>query len=351
MSATGGARPVEHDVCERLPKVELHVHLEGSIRPETLLRLAKRNHVDLPADSVEGLAEWFVFRDFPHFVEVYLTCSKCLRDPTDFQILVDDFLAEQARQNVAWSEVHFTISTHIANGCNGGEIRDAVWEAIVAGEKRWGVRMRLIPDIVRNMSWRRADTTIEWALAARQHGVVALGLAGIEKDMPNDPFVEHFAAAAKEGLHRVAHAGEHAGPASIRDVLAKLHPERIGHGVRAIEDRELVAELAASGMPVEVCPSSNVCLGVFPDLAAHSFDRLLQAGVAVSVSSDDPPLFATTLSDEYRRLQQTFGYTNADLARLSLAGLRHSFLPADEKAALEATFRREIAALGVELGG
>jgi adenosine deaminase len=332
---------------ERLPKVELHVHLEGSVRPETLLRLARRNRVDLPANSIEGLREWFTFSDFEHFVAIYLTISRCLRDPRDFQLLVDDFLAEQARQNVWWSEAHFTISTHITNGANAIEIRDAVWEAISDGEKRHGVALRLIPDIVRNLGWKPADRTIEWALESRRHGVVALGLAGIEKGFSNDPYVEHFAVAAREGLHRVAHAGEHAGPESVRDVLAKLAPERIGHGVRAAEDPTLVAELAERRIPVEVCPTSNVCLGVFPDLASHSFDRLLQGGVAVSVNSDDPPLFNTTLSAEYQALQRTFGYSDRDLARLALAALEHSFAPPEVKAELGRRMRAEYAAMGI----
>lgn len=333
---------------ERLPKVELHVHLEGSVRPETLLRLARRNQVALPADNVEGLRQWFRFSDFDHFVSIYLTISRCLRAPEDFQLLVEDFLAEQARQNVGWSEAHFTISTHMTNGANALEIRDAVWEAIRDGEERHGVALRLIPDIVRNLGWKPADRTIEWALDARQHGVVALGLAGIEKGYPNDPFVEHFAAAAREGLHRVAHAGEHGGPDSVRDVLARLDPERIGHGVRAAEDPALVAELAARRIPVEVCPTSNVCLGVFPDLASHSFDKLLQGGVAVTIHSDDPPLFNTTISEEFRAIQTTFGYSDRDLARLALAALDHSFAPAEVKQELGRRMRAEYLAMGID---
>ena len=339
----------------RMPKVELHVHLEGSMRPGVLLELARRNGVDLPADDEEGLRNWFRFRDFEHFVQVYLTCSRALRKPEDFQLLALDFLEMQAGQGVLYTEAHFTISTHLANGGSGEEILAALEEAMGEGERRYGSRLRLIPDIVRNVGVEAADRTLEWALAARSRsgdgGVVALGLSGSEARFASDPYRAHFEAAAREGLHRVAHAGEHAGPESIRSVLEVCGAERIGHGVRAVEDPSLVAELRDRQIPLEVCPSSNVCLGVFPDLESHSFDRLYRAGVPVSVNSDDPAFFDTDLSREYLRLHEAFGYTPGELAGLSLAALRQSFLPDGEKAVLEADFRERIDALARELLG
>ena len=333
------------DFILRMPKVELHVHLEGSMRPAVLLELARRNGIALPAEDEAGLARWFRFRDFEHFVQVYLTCSKALRTPEDFQLLVSDVLAEQARQNIVYTEAHFTIGTHLSNGADGGEVLAALEEAIRAGEERFGVRLRLIPDIVRNVP-DMAGPTLEWALAARDRGIgVALGLSGSEARFDNDRFREPFAAAAEKGLHRVAHAGEHAGAASIRSVLDVCGAERIGHGVRAVEDPSLLAELRERGIPLEVCPSSNVCLGVVPDLERHPFDRLLRAGCRVTVNSDDPAFFDTTLTDEYLRLSRTFGYDAAALADLALAGLRAAFLPEGERAEMEAGFRAQMAEL------
>jgi len=336
----------------RLPKVELHVHLEGSMRPAVLLELARRNGIELPAQDEAGLKRWFRFTDFEHFVQVYLACSRALRSPEDFQLLALDFLTEQAYQNVVYTEVHFTISTHLANGVNGDEVLAALAEAIAEGERRHGVTLRLIPDIVRNVGVEPADRTLEWALAGWERGVVAaLGLSGSERLFPNEPFREHFAAAKREGLHRVAHAGEHAGPESIRSALDVCAAERIGHGVRAIEDPALVEELRAAQIPLEVCPTSNVCLGVFPDLPAHSFDRLYRSGLALSVNSDDPTFFNTNLTLEYLRLHQTFGYSPAELAGFSLAALRQSFLPEPERTALEESFRQQCDALGKEMFG
>lgn len=336
----------------RLPKVELHVHLEGAMRPAVLMELARRNGIDLPAREEAGLKRWFRFTDFEHFVQVYLACSRALRRPEDFQLLTLDFLAEQAYQNIVYTEAHFTISTHLANGGNGEEILAAMTEAIAEGERRYGVKLRLIPDIVRNVGVEPADRTLEWALAASRRGiVVALGLSGSETRFPNEPFRPHFNEAKRQGLHRVAHAGEHAGPESIRSVLKVCGAERVGHGVRAVEDLALMEELRDRQIPLEVCPTSNLCLGVTPDLPSHPFDRLYRAGLSLSVSSDDPAFFNTNLTREYLKLHQTFGYTTAELARLSYGALRQTFLPEADRVAMEESFRQQFDSLGRELFG
>jgi aminodeoxyfutalosine deaminase len=336
----------------RLPKVELHVHLEGAMRPAVLLELARRNHIDLPAQDEAGLKRWFRFTSFEHFVQVYLACSRSLRSPEDFQLLALDFLTEQAYQNVVYTEAHFTISTHLANGVNGDEVLAALTEAIAEGERRHGITLRLIPDIVRNVGVEPADRTLDWALAGWRRGVVAaLGLSGSERLYPNEPFREHFATARREGLHRVVHAGEHAGPESIRSALQVCGAERIGHGVRALEDPALIEELRDAQIPLEVCPTSNVCLGVVPDLQSHPFHQLYRSGLALSVNSDDPAFFNTNLTMEFLRLHQTFGYSPAELAGLSLAALRQSFLSEPDRSKIEESFHEQCDLLGQELFG
>lgn len=331
-----------------IPKVELHVHLEGSMRPSTLLALARKWGVELPASDVEGLRRWFRFRDFEHFVSIYLTCSEVLREPEDFHRLALDFIERQARENIVYSEAHFTISTHVARGLDGGGVLEALDAARREGFERFGSRLTLIPDIVRNVPVERADMTLEWALAGHERdAVVALGLSGIEGH-PDTPFCEHFQKAAEAGLHRVAHAGEHAGPESVRSALEVVGAERIGHGVRAVADPVLIAELVDRRIPLEVCPNSNLCLGVFPDLASHSFDRLQHAGVAVSINSDDPPFFNTTLTREYQELAGTFGYSAERMAGFALAALRDSFLPPEDKNTLRDVFLERFRELGEE---
>jgi adenosine deaminase len=328
---------------EALPKAELHVHLEGSMLPATLLYLARRRGIELPATDEAGLREWFRFRDFNHFVDIYLTCSKCLRDPEDFQRVARDFLAEQERQNVIYSEVHFTVATHVVAGVNGVETLDALCEVAKEGERR-GCRLRFILDVVRNFP-ERADVTLDMALRFHGRGVVAVGLTGMEAEFSSAPFREHFREAERRGLRRSVHAGEHAGPAAIRDALEICHAERIGHGVRAVEEEAMVRELAERGVPLEVCPSSNICLGVFPRIEQHSFDALHRAGVAVTINSDDPPMFGTTLTEEYLRLHDAFGYDRETLAGFARAAVRHAFLTAEERPAIEGEFERRLAAI------
>lgn len=329
-------------LVERLPKVELHVHLEGSMRPPILLQLARRRGVSLPADDAAGLRRWFRFRDFDHFVEIYLTCSSCLRDPEDFQLLALDVVTELERQRVLYCEAHFTISTHIANGVNAAEVADALGEVIAEAERRRGVVLRLIPDIVRNVSVERADWTLEWALENRERGVVALGLSGIES-FSNEPFREHFDVARREGLHRVAHAGEHGGPESVRSVLEVCGAERIGHGVRAAESPELTTWLSEQRVPLEVCPTSNVCLGVVPALEQHPLPQLVEAGCVVTLNSDDPPLFGTSLNEEYRRVAEEFGWRRETLAVLARNAIEAAFLSPEQRRGLLDRFERELA--------
>lgn len=331
----------------RMPKVELHVHLEGTLRPATLLSLARKNGVSLPADDVNGIRRWFRFRNFEHFIDIYVTCSRCLQEPEDFHVLALDFLAEQAAQNVLYSEVHFTISTHLWNGLDGEGVRQALMEAAVDGERRHGIRMRLIPDIVRNMGTDRADATLRWAVDGKDRGVVALGLGGIEVGYDNEPFRDHFSQAQQEGLHRVAHAGETGGPDSIRSVLEVCGAERIGHGVAAVDDPSLMNLLAREEIPLEICPSSNVALGVSPSLEEHPAGRLLEAGLSLTINSDDPPLFSTNLTREYLHLHRIFGWDRHQLAALSRNGLRHAFLNDEERCELEARFNAELDCLGV----
>ena len=337
--------PALDSFIREMPKVELHVHLEGSIRPETLLQLARRHRVSLPADTVDGLREWFRFRDFEHFVEIYLTCSQGLRDPEDFQLVAREFLAEQAAQNIRYSEVHFTVATHLRNGVNGDEVAAALEETLVEEERRLGVTARWIPDIVRDASWQWADRTLEWALDGRDRGVVALGLSGFEAS-PDEPFREHFRVARQEGLNRVAHAGEHEGPETVRSALEVCDPARIGHGIRAVDDIGLLERLAAQRIPLEICPTSNVRLGAVPDLEHHPIETIRRAGVQVTVNSDDPPLFETTLTDEFRLLSDFFGYGATEVAALTWAALQHAFVSGDERRRLEADFRQEFSRLG-----
>lgn len=343
-----------NDYVDVAPKAELHVHLEGSIQPATLLTLARRNRVDLPAQSVEDLRRWFTFRDFGHFVEIYIAITRCLRSVDDYELIAYEFGAEMARQHVRYAEVTFSPSTHHALGVPHQTYFDGLTRGRERARRDFGVEISWVFDIVRNVADEadraaRADYTLGVAIEGMSAGVVALGLGGMENGYPPEGFAPWFEKARAAGLHSVPHAGELAGPASIWGALRALGAERIGHGVRAIEDPALVAYLAEQRIPLEVNPTSNVCLGVYPSLADHPLRRLAEAGVIVTVNSDDPPLFNTTLDGELETLPSAFGFDLAAIDEILLNGVRHSFLPPERKHALEAEFKAELSALRAHL--
>lgn len=332
---------------EAAPKAELHVHLEGSILPATLLKLAERNKVQLPADTVEGLKQWFKYRDFHHFVEIYLAITSCLRSAEDYELITYEFGAEMARQNVRYAEVTFSASTQYRRGIP----HSVYFGGLTRGRERaradFGVEINWVFDIVRNapdpaIRDMAAYYTTSVAIEGRSDGVVALGLGGMEAGNPPEHFEKWFDLARVAGLHSSPHAGELAGPQSVWGALKALGAERIGHGVRSIEDPTLVEYLAENKIPLEVNPTSNLCLGVYPALGEHPLRKLYEAGVIVMVNSDDPPLFNTTLNDEVALLAHEFGFDVATIDELLLNGVRHSFLPPERKQALEASFRQTL---------
>jgi aminodeoxyfutalosine deaminase len=335
------------------PKAELHLHLEGSIRPETVLQLARRNGVSLPAESVEGLREWYRFRDFRHFVEVYVAVSRCLRRAADYELIVYELGAELARQHVRYAEVTFSPSTHELHlNVPHGTYFPGLSRGRERVKRDFGVVLAWVFDIVRAtpIPTAFADYVTRVAIEGKDEGVVALGLGGLEAGNPPEPFAPWFERARGAGLHSAPHAGEIAGPESVWGALRVLGAERIGHGVRAAEDPALVAHLVASGVPLEICPTSNIRLGVYPNFAAHPLRALHDAGVRLTVNSDDPALFNTTLQDEVATLSQAFGFTEsgADVRAVDeilLGGICHSFLPPAQKAALERDFRDRLDAL------
>jgi len=333
------------EFARRMPKAELHVHLEGSIRPSTLLELARRNGVALPARDEPSLFEFYRFRDFPHFVQVYVTITRCLRTPEDYTLIAYEFGADCARQNIRYAEVTFTIATNVlSTGLPWQSILEALNDGRARARAEHGVDWRWVFDISRDNP-ETQDMVLEIALAAREQGVVALGLGGSEALFPPELFTRPFQRARQAGLRRVPHAGEMAGPRSIWGALQQLHADRIGHGVRCIEDADLVSYLREHRVPLEVCPTSNVRLGVFSDYSTHPLRRLWDDGLVITVGSDDPPMFNTELNQEYQVLVDHFGFNAGALQEVSLNGLRASFLPQAEKGRLEAAFRAEFARL------
>jgi aminodeoxyfutalosine deaminase len=335
---------------QAVPKAELHVHLEGAIQPETLLTLARRNGVELPSNTIEGIRSWIAYRDFDHFIQLFRAACRCLRTAEDYELAAYDLGADLARQHVRYAEVTFSASIHHVMGVP----QRAYFEGLARGRQRalddFGVELTWIFNIVRQ--WKDgnpveplADHTTQVSIEGQQIGVVALGLAGAEDGAPPEPFAPWFERARAAGLHSAPHAGEHAGPESVWGAIRALGAERIGHGVRSVEDPALVAYLAEHRVPLDVCPLSNVRLGVAESLERHPLPRLLDAGVTVTLNSDDPSLFNTSLSEDYATLVEPFGLSVAQIDEIVLDGFRSSFLPSGRKQSLVAEVEQQLAAL------
>ncbi|HEU5330559.1 MAG TPA: adenosine deaminase [Thermomicrobiales bacterium] len=331
------------------PKVELHVHLEGAIRPATMRELAARNGVTLPELS-NGASDRFAYRDFEHFIQLFVAAVRSLRTVEDYERIVMEFADDLARQHVHYAEVTFSPSTHSIYGVPQETYFAGLRQGRDRARAEYGVELAWVFNLVRR--WNDAtrlrplaDYATSVAIEGREIGVVALGLGGAEAGAPPEPFAPWFDRALAVGLHSAPHAGELAGPESVWGAVRALGAERIGHGVRAIDDPALMAELARRRIALEVCPTSNICLGVYPTYAAHPLARLHAAGVPVTVNSDDPPLFGTTLNDEVALLAGPFGLDVAACDELLLNAVRHSFLPPESKATLLANFQAELAAL------
>lgn len=300
------------------PKIELHVHLEGSIRPATLLDIARRNDRRLPADTVEGLAALYEYTDFQHFIEVWLLTTNCLLTADDFRQVVLDYAAEAAGHGAVYIEGIFSPGERVQRGVPAAEIFTGYCEGAVEAAERYGVTVRFTPDLYRGLDPDVAAECAEWAVRYRDRGVVGLGVGGLESAHPVGVLRRAFDIARDGGLAAVPHAGETAGPDSVRDALT-LDPARIRHGVRAVDDADLLAEIVGRGIVLDVCPTSNLRLGVVRDLAEHPLPRLRAAGVACTVNTDDPAMFGTDLGREYE-IAAGLGVTGRDAFTAGVAG-------------------------------
>jgi aminodeoxyfutalosine deaminase len=286
------------------PKIELHVHLEGTVRPGTLVQIARRNDVALPADSAEGLAGLYEFRDFAHFIDVWILTTAVLRTEQDFRQVVVDYAAEAAGHGAVYLEGIFSPAEPVRRGVRWDEVFAGYCDGAQEARERHGVQVALTPDIPRGFPLEVAELTARYAVAYRDRGVVGLGLGGKEIEFPPEPYAPAFALARDGGLGSVPHAGEVAGVASIRGALEALQADRIRHGIRAVEDPGLVRELASRGIVLDICPISNLRTGAVASLAQHPLPALVAAGVRCSVSTDDPAMFGTDLGADYAAAQQ-----------------------------------------------
>jgi adenosine deaminase len=316
-----------------LPKAELHVHHVGSAAPHTVAALAQRHagSTAVPADPAR-LAEYFSFTDFGHFIAVYLSVVDLIRDPQDVWTLTRDIGLDLAAQNVRYAELTLTPYSSVQRGIAAEAFCEAVEDARRTVEAERDITLRWCFDIPGESGVPAADLTLDIALTQRPDALVSFGLGGPEAGVPRSWFTDHFARARAAGLHSVPHAGESTGPETVWDSIRLLGAERIGHGIKAIDDPALVDHLAEHQIPLEICPTSNVCTRSVPSLAEHPLPALVAAGVPVSINSDDPPMFSTSLNHEYAVAARLLGLDETGVAELARQAVRQSF--ADEARAV-----------------
>ncbi len=324
-----------------LPKAELHIHLEGSVRAATLRELADRDGAALPHGLV---GDRWTFGGPADFIDNYIELCQLFGHIEDFRRLAIEFCEDLAASGVHDAEVVFSPGNHARRfGDDWYGPIEAVLDGFATGGREHGVTVRLCPDIVRDNGLDDAERTLEVALRFAGNGVVALNCAGSERtDVA--PFAPLFRRAARAGLRSVPHAGEWAGPENVRATIEHLRPDRIGHGVRAAEDPSLVMRLAELGLPLEMCPVSNVATGAWPDLATHPFPALREAGVVVTLNSDDPAMFGGWLTGVYETAREAWGLSDADLAHIARTAVDVSFADDGRKAALRADIDAWLAA-------
>ncbi len=332
----GAVRQYGHvfDFVSALPKAELHVHLVGSASVDTVLELAERHpELDVPTDR-DALVAFYEFTDFAHFIEVYVKVTRLVTSGADITALIDGLAADLARNTVRYAEVTVTPVSHVLMGIEPDELAEALTVGRALARERHGVDMAWVFDIAGSLGYDHGIATAEWVLRHRPEGTVAFGLGGNEVGVPRDLYRDPFDMARDGGLHLVPHAGETTGPETIWSALRDLHAERIGHGTSAVADRELLAHLAGEGIPVEVCPTSNIRTRAVRSLLEHPLPRLLDAGVPVTLATDDPGMFHTDLNREYLQCHEQFGLGRSELADLARAGVRAAFCPDEQKTRL-----------------
>jgi adenosine deaminase len=306
-----------------MPKAEVHLHLEGTISPATLWALALRNHVALPVSSLAELQALYAFETFDHFVELWLLMCACLRTDADYERMVDDFTAQYARDNVRYVEAHFTPFNHEKLGIGGRRALSVVGRRLEAAERAGGPVVRLVIDIPSESAPESGPFTVALLEEDANPLVVAMGLGGPENGFPRSDFAPWFARARAAGYPVVAHAGETAGADHVRQAVLDLKVRRVQHGVRAVEDDSVLRLLAEREVCCDVALTSNLCLKVVGNLAAHPLPRMIAAGVPVTLSTDDPPFFGTDLVREYERAHDELGLSSEELWRINLNGLRY----------------------------
>ena len=323
---------------ERVPKVELHLHLEGAIPQEALWQLMQKYGGDPAVPNLEALQRKFQYRDFPHFIETWVWKNQFLREYDDFTLIAEAVAKNLVRQNVKYAEMFYTPSDFFRHDLEVQRLTAAIRSGLGRVKQ---IEIGLILDFCRDRGPENADRNLDAVKEVKQLGVIGVGIGGSEQNYPPEPFAGVYEKARQLGFHTGAHAGEAAGPESIWGAIRSLKVERIGHGTRAIEDETLVRYLAEKQIPLECCPLSNVCTGVVKSIEAHPVKKFFDAGLLVTVNTDDPAMFGNSLAQEYQRLEERLGFSQDEVRKVILNGVKAAWLSNDRKKLLTDTFVKD----------
>lgn len=315
---------------QKLPKAELHLHIEGTLEPEMMFELAQRNNLDLPYKSVSEVREAYNFEDLQSFLDIYYQGSQVLQQEQDFYDLTWAYLEKAASQNVRHAEIFFDPQSHTDRGIAFETVYQGIYQALQDGKEKLGISSQLILSFLRHLSAEQAFATLEQALPYK-NTMVAVGLDSAEQGNPPSKFKEVFTKAQAEGFLTVAHAGEEGPPEYIWEAINLLNVSRIDHGVRAMEDQKLLDYLADKQIPLTVCPLSNVELKVFDSMAKHNLKKLLNSGICATVNSDDPAYFGGYIAENYQAAQSALDLSKQELYQLAKNSFQASFLSPESK--------------------
>jgi adenosine deaminase len=323
---------------ERIPKLELHLHLEGAIPLAALWELVQKYGGDPTVPDLESLERRFRYRDFSHFIEIWTWKNGFLREAEDFTFLAEAVARDLGHQNIRYVEAFYSPSDFAHHGLNTQQITEALRAGLARVPE---TQIRLVADLVRDRGPEHAARTLAELIEVKKLGVIGIGIGGSEAPFPPGPFRDVYASARESGFRTTAHAGEAAGAESIWSAIRDLEVDRIGHGTRAEEDDELVAHLARTGIPLEMCPLSNVRTGVVASLELHPVRRYFDQGLVVTINTDDPKMFGNSLAQELHLLTTHLGFTRPEIRALLLAAVGASWMSEPEKAGLRAEFTED----------
>ena len=318
---------------EKLPKIELHVHVEGATKPETFFAIANRNKTKLPTDNLNEWKSFFTFKDFNHFIEVYATAVSTLETIDDYAYIIENFYKHQLEQNIIYTEA-FLSASFIVERFDDKIAIEKIKRAIQEGERKYGVKINFIPDIARENPSSQ-NKVVDFVINGFQEGIfIGMGIGGMEVGFPPSLFVETFKKAQQSGLRTVAHAGEIVGPESIRGAVKDLNVDRIGHGITCLTDNNLVDYLRDNKVPMEISPWSNYRTGAVKPDSMHPIRSMIEKGLCCTVNSDDPSMFSTSLTNEYLLLASQ-GFSWSEILQLNRNAVKAAFINKSEQNRLE----------------